>query len=429
MMREVVEMSMQEIERLGVIERVKARVLSQKAGAEQLGLSHRQLRRLMREYEKAGAAGLISKRRGKPSNNQLKPEVKKLTIELLRSKYEGFGPTLACEYLAKEDQVKLSVESLRTLMIAEGLWYSKARKHVKIHQQRERRSCFGELVQIDGSPHDWFLGRRGKCCLLVFIDDATSKVVWAHFAEEETTEAYFEALEGYLTEYGRPLGFYSDRDSIFRVNKPEAESGSGETQFGRAMRELDIKLICANTPQAKGRVERANQTLQDRLVKDLKLKKISDIQAANRYLPTFLKQFNERFSVMPASAIDAHRKEMPNLETLRHILSHQGTRRISKNLEISYKNICYQLQLKTAHRLRNVDITVCDRKGEITLLWDQKILAYTVFNKNNQPAPIQSAKQIQIPKESAATVHKPKADHPWKKYYPIPEKASTTNAL
>ena len=414
-------MSQRECDYLEVIHKVTGKVLRQKEGAEQLGLSTRQLRRLQRLYQAHGAEGLVSKHRGKVSNNRLRLALRSSVLELMRTRYQGFGPTFAHEYLTERDGLKLSVESLRKLMVAEGLWRGKLRKAVTVHQQRERRDCFGELVQIDGSPHDWFEGRAPKCCLLVFIDDATSQILWLHFVEEETTEAYFTALKGYLSLYGRPLEFYSDRDSIFRVNAPESASGSGHTQFSRVMRELDIKLTCANSPQAKGRVERANQTMQDRLVKALRLEKISDIQTANAFLSEFRKDHNKRFAVTAASTVDAHRKKIPEPHVLTLMLSHQCFRTVSKNLEISYHNVIYQIQLNNpGHRLRNALITVCDHQGEITLLYNQKALAYKIFDKKNQPTQITPAKQINSLKK--ARTYKPRPDHPWKGNYPLPPK-------
>ena len=225
-----------------------------------------------------GAAGLISKRRGRPSNNRLPEKTINKARQLLRSRYHDFGPTLAAEKLAIEG-VSLSVETVRQLLIREGLWKAKRVRRAVIHQLRERRARLGELVQIDGSPHDWFEGRAPKCTLLVFVDDATSRLMYLQFVEAETTFNYFAAVRSYLTEFGKPLAFYSDKFGVFRVNIPNALSGTGLTQFGRALKELDIELICAHSPQAKGRVERANQTLQDRLTKELRLRGLCTVAA------------------------------------------------------------------------------------------------------------------------------------------------------
>ena len=201
----------------------------------------------------------------------------------------------------------------------------------------------GLMTQLDGSPHDWFEGRGPRCTLLVFIDDATSKIVAMLFTPQECTQAYFDAIENYIKRYGRPIAFYSDKHGIFRINTPEAtEKSTGDTQLSRALKELDIELICANSPQAKGRVERANKTLQDRLVKEMRLCGISTIEAANAYLPEYIEKHNQRFAKEPACSVDAHRQGLPKDDVLHLIFSSQTTRKLSKNLELSYQNIIYQ---------------------------------------------------------------------------------------
>src|SRR5689334_19169784 len=270
-------MSQPELTRLEVIQRVKRKTLKQRQAAELLGLSVRQVKRLCKAYQRAGTAALISKRRGQPSNNRLPEKTIKRARQLLRSRYYDFGPTLAAEKLAIEG-VALSVETVRQLLIREGLWKAKCVRRVVIHQLRERRARLGELVQIDGSPHDWFEGRAPKCTLLVFVDDATSRLMYLQFVEAETTFNYFAGVRSYLTSFGKPLAFYSDKFGVFRVNMPNPLSGTGLTQFGRALKELQIELICAHSPHAKGRVERANQTLQDRLTKELRLRGLSSLE-------------------------------------------------------------------------------------------------------------------------------------------------------
>jgi len=209
---------------------------------------------------------------------------------------------------------------------------------------RERRACFGELVQIDGSDHDWFEGRGPRCTLLVYIDDATGELLELWFVPEETFIGYCEASRHYFEFYGKPVTFYSDKHGIFRVNQEQTIGlGSGLTQFGRAMLELDIQIICANSPQAKGRVERVNQTLQDRLVKELRPRGISDIEAGNAYLPEFRQVFNRRFAVVPRSSHNAHRPLLKK-ENLDRILTHQETRTLSKNLTVQYNKVIYQIQ-------------------------------------------------------------------------------------
>lgn len=270
---------------------------------------------------------------------------------MIYERYRDFGPTLAHEKLTEIHDLRLSRESVRRIMVAEGLWKPKRAKRAETHPMRERRACFGELVQIDGSDHDWFEGRGPRCTLLVYIDDATGQLLELWFVPEETFFGYCEASRHYFERYGKPVAFYSDKHSIFRVNQPRPLGlSSGLTQFGRAMQELDIQILCANTPQAKGRIERANQTLQDRLVKELRLQGISDLPTANAFLPEFRQDFNRRFAVLPRSTHDAHRPLLPG-ENLDLILTHQETRTLSKNLTVQANNILYQIPVQST-RLR-----------------------------------------------------------------------------
>jgi transposase len=263
-MDELLPMSAKELSRVEVMQKLSEKRMSQKEAGASLHVSTRQIKRLLKTYRQKGAAGLVSKHRGRKGNNRLAESVKKQALSLLKTKYRGFGPTLAHEKLVEKEKLKLSDESVRQLMIAEDLWKARKAKKVVVHQLRERRACFGELVQIDGSPHDWFEGRAEACVLLVFIDDATGKLGQLLFVDSESFVSYAQAAEGYFRQLGKPVALYSDKPGIFRVNLPSVGTGTALTQFGRAMQELDIEIICANTPQAKGRVERVIQTLQDR---------------------------------------------------------------------------------------------------------------------------------------------------------------------
>jgi transposase len=249
-MDQLLEMSAKELNRLEVMQRLSGKRMSQKEAGRILGLSTRHIKRLLRAYRQHGAAGLVSKHRGRKANNRLSEEVKKGALNLLKTKYKGFGPTLAHEKLVEKEKLQLSDESVRKLMIAEGLWKARKAKKVTVHQLRERRACFGELVQIDGSPHDWFEGRAEPCVLLVFIDDATGQLVQLLFVESESFFSYCQAAEGYFRQFGKPVAFYSDKHGIFRVNMPSVGSRTDLTQFGRAMQELDFEIICANSPLA-----------------------------------------------------------------------------------------------------------------------------------------------------------------------------------
>jgi transposase len=413
-------MSQRELTRLEVIQRVKRKTLKQGQAAELLSLSVRQVKRLCKAYQVSGAAGLISKRRGQPSNNRLPEKTINKAQQLLRSRYHDFGPTLATEKLAIEG-VSLSVETVRQLLIGEGLWKAKVVRRPVIHQLRERRARCGELVQIDGSPHDWFEGRAPKCTLLVFVDDATSRLMYLQFVEAETTFNYFAGVRSYLTEFGKPLAFYSDKFGVFRVNIPNALSGTGLTQFGRALKELDIELICAHSPQAKGRVERANQTLQDRLSKELRLRDISSLESANAYLPEFIAAYNARFAVAPRSEESAHRP-LGKGEDLERVLTLCERRSLSKNLTLSYNNVIYQIKTKrSAYTMRKAQVEVREKHtGEITIEYKQRPLEYTVYRaQEQQQGRVIEAKLLQPAAARAAAGPKQKSgpvpmSHPWR---------------
>lgn len=421
-------MSIKEAGRMLVIQKVIDKDLMQADGAQQLGLTIRQVKRLVRNYKQHGAAGLVSKQRGQISNNKFSDKKMESIKGLVSRHYYDFGPTFASEKLLEKHGIKVSKERLRQCMVDWGLWKAKRQKQAQIHPQRDRRHCYGELTQIDGSPHAWFEGRGPKCCLLVAIDDATSELSSLHFEPTETTAGYFKLMRKYIVKHGVPLATYSDKHGIFRINQAMAEEDA-ETQFGRAARQLDIEVICANTPQAKGRVERVNKTLQDRLVKEMRLLGISDIESANAYLPTYMEEHNKRFAVEPQSAEDAHRKVLLTDEEMNLIFSYQANRRISKNLEISYENTIYQIKTSTkGYRLRHSTVTVCKDLNEIvTLLCHGKILDYTCHKRAKRNAPIIDSKQIGAKIDSIrhnAKGHTPPANHPWRHFIINPAKES-----
>ena len=428
-MSTLLAMSHRELSRLEVIQRVGQKTLTQARAAQHLNLSLRQVKRLFKAYQAQGACALISKRRGLPSNHRLPAETISKARQLLRAHYYDFGPTLAHEKLVETHGLHIALESVRQLMIAEQLWQPRRARKAVIHQLRERRTRLGELIQIDGSPHDWFEGRAQKCTLLVMIDDATSRLMHLQFVCAETTFNYFAAVRSYISLHGKPLAFYSDKFSVFRVNIPNALSGTGLTQFGRAMKELSIELICAHSPQAKGRVERANQTLQDRLVKELRLRSISTVEAANAYLPQFIEGFNSRFSVSPRSLEDAHRRPSKT-EDLDRILTLVERRTLSKNLTISYNNVIYQIKTKrAAYTMRGAHVEVRENSsGEVIIEYKGKALSYSLYREQEQrQAQVTPSKLIEQalsrPAQTAKrkTYHPPMT-HPWR-YFNYSEKS------
>ena len=379
----VIVLSDRELDRLDYLRRVAERRLSQRKAAEILGISTRQLRRLMRRLETEGPRGVGSKRRGKPSNRRRPKAFREQVLELVRTLYADFGPTLAAEKLVEIHGIQINRETLRSWLIDEGIWVTRA-KRKRVHQPRRRRECFGELVQIDGSPHPWFEDRGPKCTLLVFIDDATGRLMTLRFVESETTFDYFEAVRDYLTRYGKPVAFYSDKHAIFRSPLPaRGEDLTAQTQFGRALAQLNIDIICANTPQAKGRVERANQTLQDRFVKELRLRGISDIDAANAFAAEFVEDYNRRFARVPFNPHDTHRPLRED-EDLDAILTKQANRTISPNLVVRYDNNHYNID-KTPETVRYGKKTCTVHEwpdGKVEIRVAGRSVPYKMLDKN-----------------------------------------------
>lgn len=410
-------MNQKELVKIEILEKLKTKQIKQNEAGKILKISSRQIRRLLKEYRRYGAISIVSKKRGKPSNNRICEEDKKNILEIAKEKYVDFGPTFLSEKLAENHNIFVSYETLRNWLIEENIWVTRRRKKACIHQMRERRSCFGELVQIDGSPHAWFEGRGEKCCLLVFVDDATSKLVNLRFEESETTAGYFRTMKEYISKFGIPMAVYSDRHSIFRINMPETKH-EGWTQFERAMKTLGVETICANSPQAKGRVERANNTLQDRLVKEMRLREISDIETANAYLPEFIERYNKKFAVEPKNSTDAHVRLRAG-QNLDMIFSFQYDRVLSKNLELSYDNVIYQVKTEgQGYALRHARVTVCEAlNGGITLIYKGRKLNYTCYKKQKKTAEIVGAKELNHRVDSIVRrVNKPSADHPWRGY-------------
>jgi Helix-turn-helix domain len=329
---DVLAMSAAERDRSHIVRRIVSGELKQVRAAELLGITPRQVGRLVAAFRARGDRGLVSGKRGKASNNRRDEGDRQRIVAALKARYADFGPTLAAEKLSEHEGMTVSRESVRQLQIAHGLWRPKARRAKRVFQVRERRGRFGELIQIDGSHHDWFEGRAPKCALLVFIDDATGRLTGLRFAASETAHGYLELLRAHVLTHGLPLALYSDRHGIFRVNAKDVETGDGKTAFNRVTERLGIAQICASTPQAKGRVERANQTLQDRLVRELRLAGISDMAAAQAFVPAFLARFNAKFAVEARQAEDAHRPWDKDAATLDAALAAHDQRTLSKAL-------------------------------------------------------------------------------------------------
>ena len=339
---ERITMSLREVDRLKVIQAVTEGFLTPTRAAQRLQLTTRQVHRLVQRYRDTGVSGLISRKRGQPSNHQLRPGLERRAVTLIRTHYQDFGPTLAAEKLAECHGLRLAKETVRRIMMDAGLWTPRRARPPKVYQPRNRRACLGELIQIDGSDHRWFEDRAPACTLLVYIDDATSRLMHLAFTRSESTFSYFQATRAYLEHHGKPVALYSDKASVFRVNSKDAQGGAGHTHFARAMFELNIDTFCANSSQAKGRVERAHLTLQDRLVKELRLRNLSTVEAANAYLPLFMADYNRRFAKPARSDFDAHRAVRDD-EDLTLVLTWREPRRVSKSLTLQYDKRLYVL--------------------------------------------------------------------------------------
>ena len=336
-----VTFTMRDLDRLKCIQSVIDGDLKPGRAAERLGLTSRQVRRLVRRYAQEGPIGLTSRRFGHPSNNRLDRSLSRRVIRILREHYADFGPTLATEKLRTRHGIDLAKETVRRLQVGAGLWIPRRLRPPKVHQPRARRACVGELVQIDGCEHRWFEDRAPMCTTLVYVDDATSALKVVAFTGAESTFAYFEATRQYLERFGKPLAFYSDKASVFRVNRPRA-GAEAKTQFARALYELNIDTFCANTPSAKGRVERAHLTLQDRLVKELRLQGIGTVEAANAFMPTYIAEYNARFAKEPRDPRDTHRPIRSD-ENLDEIFAWRELRQVTKNLTLHYERKLYLL--------------------------------------------------------------------------------------
>ena len=381
----LVLMSERELNRLEVLSKVIEGRMTVKNAAILLALSERQVYRLVRSVATDGAAAIRHKARGRPSNHKTSLMVKDFAMSLVKEKYADFGPTLAAEKLEELHGLKVSRETLRKWMSEAGLWLSRKQRRT-FHQPRLRRECLGELIQIDGSDHRWFEDRGPACTLLVFIDDATSTLMQLRFVKSESTFSYFEALELYLAQHGRPVAFYSDKHTVFRVSKQDAKSGHGMTQFGRALNELNIEILCANSSQAKGRVERANRTLQDRLVKELRLVGISDMEAGNAFLTGFMKTYNAKFAKAPARSDDLHRAMNIEPDRLREVFCLQDQRYVGKQLTFSFER--KRIMLKESDITRGLVgkyvETFVYPDGRFEVKWKGVSLPYSVFAKDQQ---------------------------------------------
>jgi hypothetical protein len=414
--RNRVSMSQRERDVLKVMQPVLDGKRTQAEAARLLKRSVRQVRRTQQKLEAGGDAALVHGLRGKPSNHRHDATLRKRVLTAYRSRYSDFGPTLACEKLADEG-LHIGVETLRRWLLAEGLW--ERRRHRDPHRSRRpRRSCFGELVQMDASIHDWLEGRGEEVVLITMIDDATSRVV-ARFYPAGTVESHMDLLERWLRKYGRPLALYTDRHSIFEPHEKGQPLADPEavTQFGRALGELDIELIRAHSPQAKGRVERSFGTAQDRWVKELRLAKVKTCASANAVLEKVVPDHNRRFAKTAPKGTDAHRR-LGAGHRLESILSLQSERVVSNDYVVRFENRFYQLLPPVYPGERGGRVVVeVRRDGSVVIRFGKREMPYREI-----VAPPRGGESDSAPKKTggkqttpASRPVKPPADHPWRK--------------
>jgi transposase len=419
-------LSKRELQRAGVLARVKSGELRLIDAAVVMRLSYRQAKRIWKRYESGGAASLKHANAGRKSNRACPPRQRRKILRKVEAKYGGFGPTLAAEHLASEDGLEVHPETLRRWMLAEGLW-KKARQRKQHRKRRDRRAHFGELVQLDGSFHDWYQVGAGKACLMNMVDDATSTVE-ALLGEGETIWAAARVLRQWIAKYGVPLALYTDWKNVYVREPTEKEQLHGKvpvTQFGRMCQKLDIKIIAANSAQAKGRVERGNSTHQDRLIKKMGRKKISTHTEANRFLQDeYLADHNRRFACEPAEPQDYHRKA-PAARELEQVFCLETERSISNDWVVRYENRYFQLERTSDYPPRQAKVTVCEwEDGRVEIRYQARARRHREIDP---PQPTKQAIRM-VDKPRKPSRWKPPASHPWKRPGPAALLLATASA-
>lgn len=411
-------MTARERVRLRVLHAVAARQISLVQAADQMGVSDRQARRLWSRFKQQGDAGLVHRLRGRPGNRRADPQLRQQALTLYREHYSDFGLTLACEYLRDRHGLTVDDSTLGRWLSQAKLWRPR-RKRPPRHRRRERRACLGQLVQIDGSHHDWFEGRAGKCVLMVMIDDATNRT-WAQFCPSEETLASMAIFRQWALRWGLPLALYPDRHSIYWQSGPEADEVANRTgkrpltQFGRAMEELGLTCRPAHTPQAKGRVERCNGVLQDRLIKAMRVDGITGIEAGNAYLRDhFLPAFNARFEREAADASDAH--QPADEAALDDALCLHERRVVGRDHCVSFEG--QVLQLDPGRKLPGLAGKAVEVQrtldGALRVKWQGHRVTHRPIP--HRPRPVK-AKPTALERVSAHQgPYKPPKGHPWRK--------------
>ncbi len=404
--KDIIEMSQRELTRLHIIHKAIEGLLKGRETAELLSLSDRQIRRLIKKVKEEGNAGIIHKSRGKPSNRSLPKKIKGSVIELYRQKYAGFGPLLASEKLLEQDSITVNDETLRKWLIESGDW-EKTRKSRKHRQWRPRKHHFGEMIQIDGSHHDWFEGRGPECVLMGYIDDASGKV-FARFYDYEGTKPAFDSFKRYARKYGIPQKAYLDKHTTYKSPKKAAFPLYDEeplSQFERAMKELGVEVIHAHSPQAKGRIERLFRTFQDRVVKEMRLRGIKTVEEANKFLAEYLPKYNRKFTVIPKEKTDLHRKIQKGLK-LDSILCIKEERVLRNDFTISYKGKLYQI----TESIKAEKVKIQERiNGKMLITYNGESVEFKEITER----PEKQKKPCIVKKKITGSSP---SDHPWRKF-------------
>jgi len=403
-----VMMSVKELRRVHVIRHANERKMTQVKAGALLGLTTRQIRRLIARVEQEGEKGLAHRGRGKPSNRRMPEKVKAKVLQLYETRYGDFGPTLAVEKLAEHHGIVLSDETLRRWLTVRGIDHFRRRK--RSHRAwRERRPHVGELLQLDGSHHDWFEGRGPRCVLMAYIDDASSRV-WARFYAYEGTLPAMDSFQRYVTRYGIPLAVYADKHTTYQSSaQPTVEEQLAGveplSQFGRALSELGVELIPAHSPQAKGRIERLFKTFQDRVIKEMRLAGVVTIDEANRFLEDYLLNYNRRFAVPPAQTVDLHRPRLARRD-LDRILCLKTPRVLRRDWTVAHHGQLYQVH--TTVRATHVQV-------------EERIDGTMRIAPNGQPLGFHAITVRPVKTVEVKPVHHlrrpvtPRPDHPWRK--------------
>ena len=419
-----VTMSQKELRRLHFVKNAIGKVITQAEAAEAIEISERQVRRIIRKVREKGEVGIVHGSRGCPSNRAVPDKTKRKVLDLFKTQYPDFGPTLAVEKLFERDKIVISDETLRLWLLALEIPYKQRKKHPH-RQWRERKERLGEMEQTDGSHHDWFEGRGPKCVLMGYIDDAAGRV-FARFEPYEGTLPAMRSLRGYIKRYGIPAALYLDKHMTYRSPKPqtieeELEGKRSLSQFQRAAAELGIHVIHANSPQAKGRIERLFKTLQDRLVKEMRLANVWGIEEGNRFLNRYLPVYNKRFGVLPAKQGDMHRPLSAGLD-LDRILCIRTERVLRKDFTVAHEGNLYQvldnIQAKKVMVEERMDETMGIRHGEQSLRF-KPILARAQKLKPRPRGFICSVQKIRIPSSG----------HPWRRLILVPKHQRTEELL